>query len=450
MHLRRMKIHHPKKETNYLLKKSSIAFSVKAGGMVTQYLFVFAVAHLLGPGALGSFTLSFTVLQLLSILGLLGTDNLLTRKVAAAKAGNRPEGIRSAYLTAVKITTVSSLVLSGFLYLAAETIAVHLFHKPQLLHHLQMMSLALAPFVLINIHAAAFRGVKNMIGFTLFRAVIPLLNVIFILLSWWAAMSVSPAMGYSLSCGIVLIFYVIAWKRYNRTGETFSVKADNWVESVKESLPMMITGSIFFILNWVDNLVIGIFRSEAEVGIYDTAFKIAAVSALILMAVNAIQGPTFAEYHSQNDLKKLQKSIYSSTRMLFYATLPITVLLLLFPEWILSLFGKEFATAQTALVLLTIGNFISAITGSVGILLQMTGHQRQYNIIILLTAVTSITMNILLVPRYGITGAAISSAAAKIIQNFGGAYYVYRKFGFLSVYLPGIPRPGDKTPSNKL
>ena len=73
----------------------------------------------------------------------------------------------------------------------------------------------------------------------------------------------------------------------------------------------------------------------------------------------------------------------------------------------------------------------------------MTGHQRQYNIIILITAITSITMNILLVPEFGITGAAISSATAKIIQNFGGAYYVYKKFGFLSIYLPGIPRPKD-------
>ncbi|MBK9318295.1 MAG: oligosaccharide flippase family protein [Bacteroidetes bacterium] len=89
-----MKIPNTRKDTNFLLKKSGIALTVKVGGIITQYLFVFTVARLLGPGVLGSFTLSFTVLQLLSILGLLGLDNLLTRKVAAAKAGNRPDEIK--------------------------------------------------------------------------------------------------------------------------------------------------------------------------------------------------------------------------------------------------------------------------------------------------------------------------------------------------------------------
>ncbi|MBK7964582.1 MAG: polysaccharide biosynthesis C-terminal domain-containing protein [Bacteroidetes bacterium] len=214
---------------------------------------------------------------------------------------------------------------------------------------------------------------------------------------------------------------------------------------VTESLPMMITGSIFFILNWIDNLVIGVYRTEIEVGLYDTAFKIASASAIILMAINAIQGPTFAEYHSKNDISKLRNSIFTSTKMLFYATLPFTLLICIFPEWILSFFGNDFKQASTALIILSIGNFFSSITGSVGILLQMTGHQKPYNNIILCAAITSIILNIILVPRIGITGAAIASAIAKIIQNLAGSIYVYKKFGFLSIYLPGISRNNKST-----
>ncbi len=433
-----------KKETSSLLKKSGIAFTVKAGGMFTQYLFVFTVARMLGPGALGSFTLSFTVLQLLAILGLLGLDNLITRKIAAARVHHQTLEIKRAHLSALKITTISSLTLGALLFLLSETIATQVFHKPLLVSHLRVMSLALPPFVLINIHAASFRGMKNMLGFTLFKTVIPLVNVLFILLSWLANAKISPALGYSISCIIVFVAYGIAWRRFSAAKETGPVESSPWKEMLHESLPMMITGSIFFILNWIDNLVIGVYRSEAEVGLYDTAFKIASASALILMAVNAIQGPTFAEYHSRNDLKKLRNSIHSSTRLLFWATLPFTVAIMVFPELILSLFGREFIPAQQALIILCIGNFISSITGSVGILLQMTGHQRQYNSIIVLAALTSIVMNILLVPSIGITGAAIASATAKIVQNLGGAFYVYKKFGFVSIYLPGISRPAGK------
>ncbi len=429
------------KESSFLIKKGGIALSVKAGGMITQYLFVFAVARMLGPAALGSFTLSFTVLQLLAILGLLGLDNLLTRKVAAAKAANRPEDIKSAFITSIKITAISSVLLSLLLFVTADYLANTVFHKPQLSTHLKVMCFALAPFVFINIHAAAFRGMKNMIGFTLYKAIIPLFNVAFIFIGYYSALNISPTLGYMISCFLVMLLYGIAWNNYSRLKEVVAVETTTMKEMALESLPMMITGSIFFILNWIDNIVIGIFRTELEVGLYDTAFKIASASAIILMAINAIQGPTFAEYHSQNDASKLKKSIYSSTKMLFYATLPFTLFILLFPEWILSFFGKEFEIASTALMILAVGNFINSITGSVGILLQMTGHQKPYNIIILYAAATSIVLNIILVPRIGITGAAIASATAKIVQNLASSIYVYKKFGFLSIYLPGIRQP---------
>ncbi len=433
------------KESSLLLEKGGIALSVKAGGMITQYLFVFVVARMLGPTALGSFTLSFTVLQLLAILGLLGLDNLLTRKVAAAKAADRPEDIKSAFITSIKITAISAVLLSFFLFIAAEYLANTVFHKPQLATHLKVMCFALAPFVFINIHAAAFRGMKNMIGFTLYKAIIPLFNVAFIFIGYYSALNISPTLGYMISCMLVMILYVIAWNKYSRLKTVEVIETTSMKEMALESLPMMITGSIFFILNWIDNLVIGIFRTELEVGLYDTAFKIASASAIILMAINAIQGPTFAEYHSKNDLSKLRESIFSSTKMLFYATLPFTILIIIFPEWILSFFGKEFEQASTALIILSIGNFFSSITGSVGILLQMTGHQKPYNTIILFAAFTSIILNIILVPRIGITGAAIASAAAKIIQNFAGCLYVYKKFGFLSIYIPGFTESKNKS-----
>lgn len=442
-----MSIKDNKKESSFILIQGGIALSVKAGSMLTQYLFVFVVTRLLGPGALGSFTLSYTVLQLLAIFGLLGLDNLLTRKVATAKAMDRPTDIKSAHLTSLKISTISSVILSVLLYLSADFIANSVFNKPQMVMHLRVMSFALAPFVFINIHAAAFRGMKNMIGFTFHRAIIPLLNAAIIFGGYYSAINIIPTLGYAISCGIVMILYSIAWKKYSNSYEVGIVETTSKKDMVMESLPMMITGSIFFILNWIDNLTIGIYRTEVEVGLYDIAFKIAAASAMILMAVNAIHGPTFAEYHSKNDISKLRESIYSSSKMLFYVTLPFTIIICFFPEWILSFFGDEFKQASNALVILSIGNFFSLITGSVGILLQMTGHQKPYNNIILCAAITSIILNIILVPRIGITGAAIASAVAKFTQNLAGSIYVYKKFGFLSIYLPGIQRNKKSTPN---
>ncbi|MBL7923955.1 MAG: flippase [Bacteroidia bacterium] len=433
-----------RKDILFLLKKSGIALTVKAGGMITQYLFIFTVARLLGPGILGTFTLSFTVLQLVSILALMGLDNLLIRKVAAARVAGDQAGLKSIYQTSAGITALSSILLALLLYLAAPLLAQHVFSKPWLTEHFRLISLALPPFVWITLHAAAFRGSKNMLGFTLFKTVIPLLNALFILISWYSGFPFTPVMGFATSTIIVAVFYVLTWRKFSGLAGSPSVPSVHRAELIRESLPMMITGSIFFILNWIDNLVIGIYRTEAEVGFYDTAFKISSASAAVLMAVNAIQAPTFAEIHSKQDHKRLRNYVFNSTRILFYATAPITFALLLFPELILSIFGKDFSVSARSLQILAIGNFFNCITGSVGILLMMTGYQRQYNRIIVLAAIIGISLNFLLVPILGIEGAAISSTASKIFWNLISVIYVYRKLGITSIYLPGMRRPGNE------
>lgn len=432
------------KDIGFLMKKSGIALTVRAGGMITQYLFIYTVAHLLGPGQLGAYTLSFTVVQLVSILALMGLDNLLIRKVAAGRAAENRVMVKEAYVVSRKVTAISSVLLALMLYFLSPLIAEQVFHKPWMAQNLSIASIALPPFTWIVLHAGAFRGSKNMIGFTLFKTIIPLINAILILVAYYSgAEKFTPIMGFTFTVFMVSAGYVIVWKRFSKLDDVSFTPAYTWQQMVNEALPMMITGSIFFILNWVDNIVIGIFQTEAEVGIYDTAFKISSASAAILMAVNAIQAPTFAEIHSQQDHQRLRRYVYRSTRLLFYATAPLTVLLLAFPELILSIFGKGFTSGSDALQILAIGNFVNCITGSVGILLMMTGYQVQYNRIIMAAAALGILLNVVLVPLIGIEGAAWSSTIAKIFWNLGAVIYVYRKLGIVSIYLPGLKRPKE-------
>jgi O-antigen/teichoic acid export membrane protein len=435
-----MNSHGGKKDLVFLLKKSSIALTVKAGGMLTQYLFLFTIARFLGPGALGSFTLSFTVLQLASVLAIMGLDNLLLRKVAAASANNNLPALKSAYLGALQITSISSLVLAAAIYLTAPLLAGSLFSKPWLSGSFQTVSIALPFFVLSTLHTAAFRGLKNMLGFTLFRTLTPLVNTVIITGSWFIGTKVNPVTGLSLAITVLTIMYFIAWYRYSRIGTVNSASHVPKAQMISEALPMMITGSVFFILNWMDNLVIGIYRPEVSVGIYDTAFKIASAATAVLLAVNAVQAPTFAELHSRGNHERLRQYVFSSTRLLFYTTAPITALLLIAPEFILNLFGPGFSEGSLSLRILAIGNFVNCITGSVGILLMMTGFQKEYNRIVLAASIIAIALNFTLVPMWGIKGAAISSTISKIIWNLGSVVFVYKKLGIVSIYLPGISK----------
>lgn len=273
-----MKSNQSGKEGRFLLKKSGIALMVKSSAVAMQYLFILTVARTQGAGSLGSFALSLTVMQLLSIVALLGLDTWLTRKIAALKAQSDAEGITRAYRSVTGITLASGLTLGAGLFLAAPYISTSIFGKPNLEVHLQTISIALPLLVLITIHAGVFRGIKNMTGFTLFKAAIPFLNALILLAAHYGLKEISPAAAYVISAMIVLAGYVFYWYRnphhisIHNTGNAL-----NWRSLIGESLPMMITGSIFFIMNWVDNLVIGVFRTEAEVGLYDSAFKLSLI-----------------------------------------------------------------------------------------------------------------------------------------------------------------------------
>lgn len=426
------------RDLGFLIKKSGIAFTVKAGGMVAQYLFVYTLARIAGPGNLGTFTLSYTVIQLLVIIALLGLDNLLTRKIATATAVKDPQALSKAYRIAVRTSILFSVFLSTLLYLFSPVIAEGLFKKPGLTSSLQVISLSLPFFTSVVIHASAFRGIKNMFGFTFYRTLIPIINTLVLLISYYLELDLIPATGFTMASLIAAFGYAAVWKKNLTYTEPVVLQQADYNNMLKESLPMLMTGSIFFILNWIDNLFIGYFKSESDVGIYDTAFKIATASAIILQAVNAIQAPVFAEYKAGGDLRKLRESVFQSNRLLFLLTLPLTFIILIIPEFLLGIFGDEFKGGAVCLSILAVSNMLSAICGSVGILLQMTGYQAIYNKIIMVAATLSIVLNLLLIPVWGITGAAIASSAAKIFQNLAASFIVYKKLGIFSIYVPGL------------
>jgi O-antigen/teichoic acid export membrane protein len=425
-------------DETFFMQKSALALLLRAGGMFTQYLFVFITARLLGSKALGTYTLAYTVFQLVSIFALMGLDSLIVKTISKHRANSDQNGIKSDYLNSIQATTISSVCWGLALYIAAPWLAVTVFSKPALAANLQIVSAALLPSVFITINSAAFRGFKNMTGFLAFKALIPLSGSLLIGVSVYSHHALTPIVVFTISNFILAVSSYILWKKYSRLAEVPMLKRAPVRALVNDALPMMFTGSIFYILGWTDNLILGIFRSEAEVGIYDTAFKIAAASSIILISINAIQAPSFAELFHRNEIKKLQQSIFTSTRLLFWLTTPITLVILIFPQLILSVFGHEFIYASTALRILAFGSFVSCITGSVGMLLQMTGHQRPYNRIITVTAVTGVLLNFILIPRIGLLGAAISSCIAKVIQNIASAIYVKRKMGITCLYLPGM------------
>ncbi len=214
---------------------------------------------------------------------------------------------------------------------------------------------------------------------------------------------------------------------------SLSTNVSSW-SFVKEAIPMMLSSTVLVLLGWLDTFVLGIYETETNIGIYNVALKIATFTTFTLQAINSILAPKVARSYSEGDMDTFQKTIRFSTRINFFSTLLIVVLIIVAHEWLLALFGEEFKSGTTILFVLCAGQVLNSVSGSVGLILQMTGKQLIYQNIVLVALFLNILLNFSLTPLYGSLGAAAATVVSMATWNVLGAVYLKRKLNIVSYY----------------
>jgi O-antigen/teichoic acid export membrane protein len=207
---------------------------------------------------------------------------------------------------------------------------------------------------------------------------------------------------------------------------------------------LTIFGSRFFItvITWIDRLVLGSFRPAAEVGIYQAAAQSSALFAIILGAFINILSPIAADLWHRSELARLQEVFRTSTKWGLYLSLPLVVVMWSAPHQILSVvFGPAYVRGAVPLMLLAGGQLINAATGGVGLLLSMTGHHVIWARTTGAMLGLDVLLNLFLVPRLGLVGAAIATSVTVSAVFLMGLYQVRRLLGMWPYdrrYLKGL------------
>ena len=166
-----------------------------------------------------------------------------------------------------------------------------------------------------------------------------------------------------------------------------------------------------------DVLFISAYDTFDSVAYYSIAVKLASVTALALISVNIVIAPKIATIYNDKNFYELKSILKKATRINVVISLPIIIVLLCFSEYILSTFGINYVLAKSALWVLLIAQFFNSVTGPSALYLNMTGRQKKLNVILLISLLINIVLNIILVPAYGMLGAAISTTASFIISK---------------------------------
>lgn len=417
-----------------LFKWSAVHFFIKTLGIFFSYLLTFLIARNYGPSVVGLFALALAVLNILAVFGKFGLDTTQLRLVSRNAANENQKGlIMGGYYKAIAIAIPLCMALSAALYVYSPYLAETVFDKIDMTQYLKLTAICILPFSLIAIHAESLRGLKKIFHYSILNDSLVPFMCVFILatLLLYTGSNNAPIVAYTISVIIVSIMGAFFWFKYSKEYRGANQKGDiKWSTLLSLALPLFLTSFSLMIFSWADKFMLGLFVTEREIGIYNVAFKISQITIIFLMSINSIAAPKFSNCHEKGDMAGLEKTAKNSTKLLFFASTPVLLIVFLAPEGILRLFGHSFEAGRTSLLLLTFGQFINSIAGSVGLLLIMTGKEKVFTGIMLCSTAINIALNAYLIPRFGINGAAFATALGVIMANIIPVIYIKRIYGF--------------------
>jgi O-antigen/teichoic acid export membrane protein len=152
--------------------------------------------------------------------------------------------------------------------------------------------------------------------------------------------------------------------------------------------------------------------------------------------------PKFSELFHAGQTDEVLRVAKKSTRLIFWTTGPMLLGLIVLGRPVLSLFfGASFSAAYAAMVVLALGQFVNSVSGSTAVFLNMTGHENVFQAIMVGAAGLNVALSFLLIPHFGIEGAAVAAMVTMVAWNSCALLYIKRKFGSAIGYFPMVRLP---------
>jgi O-antigen/teichoic acid export membrane protein len=198
---------------------------------------------------------------------------------------------------------------------------------------------------------------------------------------------------------------------------------------LKTAMPIMMVDGFYLMLTYVDILVLKHFRGPEEVAMYYAASKTLALVAFVNFSVAAASAHKFSAYHVTGDREKLQAFLSQAVRWTFLPSLIATAAILGLGKMFLWLFGPAFVAAYPLMFILAVGLMARAAVGPVERLLNMLGQQNICAAVYAIAFIMNLVLALWLVPRLGMTGAAIGTAITMIVESVLLALLTWRRLG---------------------
>jgi len=414
-----------------LLKGGVGSLAVKFTFALLSFLISVVLARYLGAEGFGIYSFATAVILLVSIPAVIGVPELMVRETAKLQAKENWPLLAGLWHWGDKVVIIFSTLV-----MLVAGLVVFMFFEPatNIKSQTILIGLLIIPLMaLVSVKSACVRGMRHVVLAQLPDNIVrTTIFLMLILLAHLYLKSLNPVgviSLYIISIGIACMVSLLILSKVKPAGlrlvETRLYQAAVWRRTV---IPLALISGLQVINSYADIIVLGIYSGNDEVGVYRSVIQLSLLVSFGLQALNQVLHPHFSRLYVLGEHQKLQKIVTVSARAILIISLPPVILFFFWGSEILAfIFGEPFFVGGVALAILAVGQLFNASMGSVGALLNMTGHERYTVRGVALAAVTNIVLNVVLIPIYGMVGAAIATGVSLALWNVLLRYYVLKK-----------------------
>jgi O-antigen/teichoic acid export membrane protein len=386
-----------------------------------NYLFGMYFARALGPADFGLYALGMTVFNIAVLFAPLGMETAVM-KFVSHHAG--PDGMASARKTiasGVGVAAGFGLLLALCLAFSSDLLSRTLFGKPELSPIFLLLALGVPLAAVSAVAISSLQALGQIRTMALIRNGLEPVGKFLL-----AAIAVSMGFGLAGVLGSLLIIFLVSlvisiWYLKRLTNFRFErLIVPGGLEAkalLAFSMPLVISNLFGIVAPRSDMLTIGAHLASQDIAVYAVASQTAAVLVLILGAFDTAIMPTIGGLLAKQEMGQLAEVSKAAARWAMTLSLFVFVQLALFGGDLLRLFGPTFESGALCLAILAAGHLVgSASVSSTGIIL-MSGHSKVIMLNSIVIGVALIVSNVVLVPRFGIIGAACATSVCIIASS---------------------------------
>jgi len=378
-------------------------------GQASRFGFNLLVARVLDADALGTYALAVAVMQISEVLAIAGLDSGLLRfiSVHSSDALRQKAVIGSALKTSFFLSI--SIVLLLLLFSGRIALILHGSHRLQLTLCCYAVAIPFNVATMLYGHAIqGFRQLQPKIIAT--QVVSPLLLLLLtIVFRYMAGQEAALIFPFALSAAIAFFWIRPYLSKISGVLPLDIVRATPDRAMLLYALPFMVVSLLSMMTHWLDVMMLGMLTDTATVGLYHPVARTAGLIRAVLLSFAGIAAPMIAALHTGSDNAEIGRIYKMVTRWIFGLVIPPVLLFMLLPEPVLGVFGQRFTAGSHALILLTAASLLQVSFGLSSTVLAMTGYARLSLFNALGALGLQVVLNLILIPRMGINGAALAT-----------------------------------------